>query len=117
MRRTYAEHVEHTRSTDPNPPTKNNLPLYVSSLLQLPRGQFTLSFAFVADVNRIAVGTLMACVPFYYFYHSNKAPNSEKKAMAEARRNGGGPSTEYRDVRDSPVKTLEDKKKKEDGKL
>jgi len=35
--------------------------------------------------------------------------------MAEARKNGNGPASEYRDVRDSPVKTMEDKRRKEQG--
>jgi hypothetical protein len=37
--------------------------------------------------------------------------------MAEARKNGGGPENEYRDPRDSGVKTLEDKRRKEEGEM
>jgi hypothetical protein len=35
--------------------------------------------------------------------------------MAEARKNGGGLSTEFRDVRDSPIKTFEDEKWRDAG--
>jgi len=57
----------------------------------------------------------MAAVPFYYFYHSNRSPRAGQKDAAERRENGNGPGSEYRDVRDSPIKTLEDKKRKDAG--
>ena len=74
---------------------------------------FSCFFIALLTIPSIAVGSVMAAVPFYYFYHSKKSPSSEKKAMAEAGKNGGGPSTEFRDVRDSPIKTLEDKKRRD----
>lgn len=60
----------------------------------------------------MAVGAIIACVPFYYFLHSDKQPRSEQAAIKEARRQGD-PSKEFRDPRDSSVKTLEQKKAKE----
>ncbi|OAG34244.1 hypothetical protein AYO21_11591 [Fonsecaea monophora] len=58
----------------------------------------------------IAIGCVLAFVPFYYLFHSTKPAASGNAAITEARRQGD-PSTEYRDPRDSPVKTLEQQKK------
>lgn len=110
--RSYADNTTHARSA----PLKNNLPLFVSPPsiaypLRPPTPQLT--------HLRITVGTVFALVPFYYFFQSDRSPNSEKQAIAEgrdqAKKEGGGPGKEYRDVRDSPVKTLEDKRRKEEG--
>lgn len=51
-------------------------------------------------------------VPGRYILASSKPPGSGQAAIKEARR-GGDPSTETRDPRDSGVKTLEQKKQKE----
>ena len=66
--------------------------------------------------DRLVVAGIVTFVPFYYYFHSDKEPRSEHAAMKEARRQGD-PSEEYRDPRDSPVKSLEDKKAKEEGRL
>ena len=64
--------------------------------------------------NRVAIGALFAAIPGYYIANSSKSPGSGQAQRKEARRNGD-PSTEFRDTRDSPVKTMADKKKKEAG--
>ncbi|OAL38265.1 hypothetical protein AYO20_02324 [Fonsecaea nubica] len=63
-------------------------------------------------VPLIAIGSVLAFVPFYYLFHSTKPAASGNAAITEARRQGD-PSIEYRDPRDSPVKTLEQQKKKD----
>ena len=54
-------------------------------------------------------------IPMYYFLHSDKSPGSGQAAIKEARRKGDV-SKETRDPRDSDVKTLGQKKAKEEGK-
>jgi hypothetical protein len=58
----------------------------------------------------------LAIVCGYYFLHSDKAPGSGQAQIKEMRRKGD-PSNEYRDPRDSGVKTPEQKRLKEEGKL
>ena len=53
----------------------------------------------------------------YYFLHSDKAPGSGQAQIKEIRRSDLQPQDEYRDPRNSGVKTLEQKKAKEEGKL
>jgi hypothetical protein len=48
-------------------------------------------------------------------FHSDKSPGSGQAEIKERRRKGD-PSKEYRDPRDSGVKTLEQKRAKEEGK-
>ena len=62
----------------------------------------------------VAVGAAVLGLFGYYFAHSSKDPGSGQAEQKEARRQGD-PSQEHRDPRDSPVKSLEDKKKKEAG--
>jgi hypothetical protein len=62
--------------------------------------------------SSIVIGSVFAVLPFYYFYHSDKPFNSEKKALGEARK-GKSPGDETRDPRDSPIKTLADKKRRD----
>lgn len=64
--------------------------------------------------NSIAVGTGLMAFAGYYIMNSNKDPGSGQAAIKENRRQGNA-SQETRDPRDSGVKTLEDKKKKEAG--
>ena len=56
----------------------------------------------------------MAIVPGYYFLHTDKAAGSGQAAIKEARRSEGT-KDEKRDPRDSPVKTLEQKKARDGG--
>ncbi|ERF76471.1 hypothetical protein EPUS_06133 [Endocarpon pusillum Z07020] len=63
------------------------------------------------NIPLIAAAALAAAIPSYYFIHSNKVPASGQSEIREAR-DKGDPSKEYRDPRDSDVKTLEDKKRK-----
>ncbi|KAI1618134.1 hypothetical protein EDD37DRAFT_606083 [Exophiala viscosa] len=56
-----------------------------------------------------AVGGLIALFPFYYIFHSDKPAASEHTKIKEKRREVGT-HNETRDPRDSPVKTLEQKK-------
>lgn len=63
-------------------------------------------------VCSIVIGAVIAAIPFYYFFHSDKPPGDGQAAIKEARRQGN-PSQEFRDPRDSDVKTLEQKKAKE----
>ena len=67
-------------------------------------------------VSRIAAGSILVAFPGYYIFHSDKNPGAGQAFKKETRRNGSDPSQEFRDLRDSPVKTLEDKKRKEAGK-
>ncbi|EXJ90977.1 hypothetical protein A1O1_04084 [Capronia coronata CBS 617.96] len=57
---------------------------------------------------------VLAIVPFYYIFHSNKVAGSEHAKIQESRRKHGT-SNETRDPRDSPVKTLGQQKAR-DGK-
>ncbi|OAP60318.1 hypothetical protein AYL99_05320 [Fonsecaea erecta] len=66
--------------------------------------------AYNSRVPIIAVGSVLAFVPFYYVFHSTKPAASGNAEITEARRQGN-PANEYRDPRDSPVKTLEQQKK------
>ncbi|KAK4942316.1 hypothetical protein LTR10_017923 [Elasticomyces elasticus] len=59
-----------------------------------------------------AVGGVIALIPFYYIFHSNKPAASEHTKIKEKRREVGT-HNETRDPRDSPVKTLEQKKARE----
>ncbi|ETN44195.1 uncharacterized protein HMPREF1541_10746 [Cyphellophora europaea CBS 101466] len=63
------------------------------------------------------VGALLALVSGYYFIHSDKTPAGGHKEIQEIRRANGNPKDEVRDPRDSGVKTLEQKKAKEEGNL
>ena len=65
-------------------------------------------------LNRLAAGGGILVLFCYYFLNSNKSPGSGQAAIKEARRQGD-PSQETRDPRDSGVKTLEDKRKREAG--
>jgi hypothetical protein len=51
----------------------------------------------------------MLYVPIYYFAHTDKPSASGNAEITDARRKGD-PSKQYRDPRDSTVKTLEQKK-------
>jgi hypothetical protein len=53
-----------------------------------------------------------AYLPFYYFSHTNKVGGSENAKITQARREGD-PSNEYRDPRDSSVKTIEQKRERD----
>ncbi len=48
-------------------------------------------------------------VPGYYFLHADRVPNNGNAAIKAARRENGS-HNEYRDPRDSGVKTLDQKK-------
>ncbi|RVX74520.1 hypothetical protein B0A52_01646 [Exophiala mesophila] len=85
--RSYAEHVDHTRSTGPQS-GKDGRPLLLAGFAAL------------------------ALVPGYYIFHSNKPAASEQAKIREARRKGN-PSQERRDPRDSGVKTIEQKKQRD----
>ena len=89
LRRHYA--AELPKSTNPNPARGNAFqPAY------------------------IAVAVVFAAVPGYYFLHSDRSAGAGRAAMQEARaKDDHHPSKEYRDPRDSGVKTLEQKKAKE----
>ncbi|KIW85274.1 hypothetical protein Z517_00664 [Fonsecaea pedrosoi CBS 271.37] len=88
--RTASRHAQRTYASTP---TRPNVPGTYNSRVPL-----------------IAIGSVLAFVPFYYLFHSTKPAASGNAAITEARRQGD-PSTEYRDPRDSPVKTLEQQKK------
>lgn len=60
----------------------------------------------------IAAGALVFSVPAYYIMHSDKPSASEQAKIKEKRRQQGTEG-EHRDPRDSPVKTLEQKRAKE----
>jgi hypothetical protein len=64
--------------------------------------------------NRITLAVILTIVPAYYFLHSNRAPASGYQSRKEARI-GTDPSKEYRDPRDSGVKTLEQKRKRDEA--
>ena len=68
----------------------------------------------IVDDRRLALAGIVAFVPFYYIFHSNKSPGSEQAAIKQKRR-AGDYSNEHRDPRDSDVKTLEQKTAKEQG--
>ena len=57
------------------------------------------------------MAAILAIVPGYYFYHSGRAPAVGNEAYTKNRREGNA-SQEYRDPRDSGVKTLEQKQAK-----
>jgi hypothetical protein len=60
---------------------------------------------------------VFAAVPGYYFLHSDKSARSGRAAIEEHRaQDNHDASKEHRDPRDSPVKTIEQKKAKEAGK-
>ena len=59
----------------------------------------------------------MTVVCGYYFLHSDRSPGEGQARIKEVRREKEDPRNEYRDPRDSGVKTLEQKKLKEEGKL
>ncbi|KIW47776.1 uncharacterized protein PV06_00439 [Exophiala oligosperma] len=62
-----------------------------------------------------ALAAAVSFVPFYYIFHSNKSFGSEKTKIQQARREKGT-EYEFRDPRDSPIKTLEQQKKAEENK-
>ncbi|KAK5062525.1 hypothetical protein LTR84_004598 [Exophiala bonariae] len=57
----------------------------------------------------MVAGALVFSVPVYYIMHSDKPSASEQAAIKEKRRKHGT-EDEHRDPRDSPVKTLEQKR-------
>jgi hypothetical protein len=63
---------------------------------------------------RFAAAAAILIFPGYYFMNSDRAPGQGQAAIKEHRR-AGGAGEEYRDPKDSPVKTLEDKKKRDAG--
>ncbi|EXJ66933.1 uncharacterized protein A1O5_10128 [Cladophialophora psammophila CBS 110553] len=65
-----------------------------------------------SSIPLIATGGILAFLPFYYLFHSTKPSASGNAEMTQARRQGN-PANEYRDPRDSPAKTLKQKKAKE----
>jgi hypothetical protein len=77
-------------------------------LLSLPSFGYQLS----NSTGSIVGGALALCIPFYYIMHSDKPAGSGQAEIKEARREKGT-ANEFRDPRDSDVKTLEQKKAKE----
>ena len=65
------------------------------------------------------LGAVLTIVCGYYFLHSDKSPGSGQAAIKEIRRSDdtASPQNEYRDPRDSGVKTPQQKREKEEGKL
>lgn len=57
----------------------------------------------------VGLGGLFALVSGYYFLHTPRSPNEGHSAIQEKRKEQGT-QNEYRDPRDSGVKTLEQKK-------
>ncbi|KPI37212.1 uncharacterized protein AB675_1564 [Cyphellophora attinorum] len=65
----------------------------------------------------LGVAAVFAFVPAYYFLHSDKSARSGRAAIEEHRAQDNYDATkEFRDPRDSGVKTIEQKKAKEAGK-
>ncbi|KIW17122.1 hypothetical protein PV08_04313 [Exophiala spinifera] len=85
--RTYGDKAEASSSTPAHDPLAR-IPLYI-------------------------LGAAAVFFPFYYYVHSGKPPRSEQATVEQLRRERGT-EHEYRDPRDTPIKTLERKKKAEE---
>jgi len=62
----------------------------------------------------MAAAGFVIIIPSYYIFSSDKPAGSEQAAIKELRREKGGAHGEYHDPRDSGVKTLGQKKAKEE---